>query len=419
MKRALVNLQSTMLNATRYNYKTKRNKITAVSIENALRLIKEPNFKISTANNFQMEKICTIAKIRNCKENRIIINNIWRKKLKNKNMSTEDYQTIPSQSSNEQSLPTDDTTNNTECLISSVIPIINEPHPVYLNNCTNELETIYMFDDTNLSLENNLENGEISENTMAECLIEFNTFEKNDNSLNNQPIVKDNIKIIQNKKISRGNKFRQLNYKLNLSSDVWDQIFLPKEKKFNSYTYTSIISDQLTKQSGCQINIKGYDISNRHVTIRAYCGHKSKNVTCRQYKLVNKELTTGNFSVFSTNGPIVHPYKKFRQASKFSRAIYKKKLISNSAEIVGEMLIAEEDADFVIKNNTIQTAKTNDVLRKMRSEALKSQDNTSNDFTDISEEMMKYDEENQYIQKIGYRPFLRKRNIKNDAGNQN
>ena len=108
------------------------------------------------------------------------------------------------------------------------------------------------------------------------------------------------------------------------------------------------------------------------------------------------------FKVFSTNVPQSHPSKKTRQVRGQERINLRKKLaLEKFPEQVYEDMVMAEDGDFVKKTN-ISSVKSLNVLRKMRSEGLKEEDNSANDLLDIVEEINKNPD---LIQKYSIKPF--------------
>lgn len=131
---------------------------------------------------------------------------------------------------------------------------------------------------------------------------------------------------------------------------IWNQIFNVEKQKLDFKKYPFYVSKYATRLTGCIVNVKGYDVSKNHITIRAYCGHSVKNTFCRLFKLINFNLKFGLFEIFATTLEINHQYIKGRQTSGYAREIYSNLLKSKTSEEVSEMLLLNENKDFVKAN---------------------------------------------------------------------
>lgn len=169
-------------------------------------------------------------------------------------------------------------------------------------------------------------------------------------------------------------------------------------KKLFSNKYNHVISESLSEMTGCLINISSKDISKNHITIRTYCGHGvkvgGKMLKCkRTFKLINKNVESGSFIVFTNGASPFHPYKKARIISGYKREEMKANLLHSTPNSVREKLDQTNPP-------------THDVLRQIRSESLRDQDNDSNNFADIKIELMKQkrDIQTQFIQRLSIDP---------------
>lgn len=210
----------------------------------------------------------------------------------------------------------------------------------------------------------------------------------------------------ENKKKGKCN-YEKMDCKLIIPSNEWKKIYLVEKKEFISFTYPFVISKYLTKITGCQINIKGHDILKSKITVRVYCSHCDSNGNkCRRYKILNSNFNEGVFDIYYENIPICHTNIKMRQVSAYERQLYAEKTIANRIDRVSEQLIEDENSDFVQKHLTLMNYKTDDVLRKIRSEQIKKHDMDSDDIKDlINEYINQEDPYFKYLQKVSLIPF--------------
>lgn len=400
-------------NKSSYNYKRKRSSINVDSVKKAIDKLPS-NVKFSKFNNKYMDLLCKSVKVINNCSNRTKLCNIWHRYIRSNvstNMAVIEGTNLSETNQNNCTISVELQNQNEDELapLLNINPITFESNSLYDIELNDNYSKISESQSHMVCLTNSAKNGEelfsdgLNEAPYSEILNELIPM-PNANSNNNaqgerqlNEIKEKSVKIVYSK----------CDFMLTISEDVWKQIFSPEDRILDSFMYRSVIIQKLTKITGCLIKIKGYDILKKHLTIRTYCGHRNFNTTCRKYKLINKNLSHGVFEVYSTSDRIMHLTKKFSFASGYSREIYKKQLLEKPVEKVAEILIQEEDIDFVQNNNTIQKLKTYDVLRKIRSEALQSNDNNNDDFIDIDEEWKKSRlNDDKYIQKIMRRPFI-------------
>lgn len=203
-------------------------------------------------------------------------------------------------------------------------------------------------------------------------------------------------------RINMISEFVELGIKLIVPDDVWYSIYDIHSHKLIKKKYNHIIAELLSEITSCQINIKTHDMLRESIVIRAYCGvtlkHGQFPIRCeRKYILINKNVSHGEFTVHHSPVKLNHPFKKARIISGHKRDELKKTLLKNSVSIVAENLY----------NNMKLCPPTQDVLRQIRTEALKTQDNDVDDFEDLKMELFlqKQNPETQYIQRLSFEPF--------------
>lgn len=229
-----------------------------------------------------------------------------------------------------------------------------------------------------------------------------NEVESNENNETNT--LCKNQKTSVDKKLIYDPNVSQIEIPLN----EWNDIYVEKSNSLDSSTYTGVISKILMEHTGCLIKIKGYDSNKSQITIRAYCGHKSLDgeIKCKAYKLKNRTNDKNVFDLFSSIDPIYHPFKRYPHISRANRSDLKKKLLFKTVEALSEELFETQDTEFAEKHNTIKTSSTDDVLRKMKSEALQEQDNEKDDFQDLYVESLKQiNKPDRFIQRLSANPF--------------
>lgn len=191
--------------------------------------------------------------------------------------------------------------------------------------------------------------------------------------------------------------------KLTIPNEIWKTIFNQTTRKLVPKQYNHIVAELLSNMTGCQINIKSKDVLKSKIIIRTYCGHVVKlgkvPVRCRRmYNLVNNNIQKGVFTVFQSKHKPIHFFKKARVLSGVKRDELKKVLLHNSVSKVVENML-EENPDKVLP--------TQGVLLTARSEAIRGQDNDTNDFKDLCLELsvQKKNPETRFIQILSWEPY--------------
>lgn len=197
------------------------------------------------------------------------------------------------------------------------------------------------------------------------------------------------------------NKYMHELNDLFIDQNVWNKIFNFEKKSFISSSYCEVVSQKLTIQTGCQINIKGHDRGINKVVVRTYCGHSN----CREFKLINIDLKNGLFKVYSNSVQKNHSSIKRRHVKGETRILMKNLLLHKFPEEVFENMVEEEDKMFLLENKT-STSKSLSVLGTIRSAALQEQDNNPDTILDLLAEIDKNDEENNWIQNLNAYPFF-------------
>lgn len=265
-------------NVVRYNYKKKRNAISVEAVKNAIQFLEFSHVKLTTSNSREMTLICQSINIKNNLGNRTQLYQIWRRYIKNSIAFNNNVEVLPKIAVSLQHEIQDNINAHVEktSLTNPTTNLLPE----------HELDSIQ---DTEL-IQHQTSNSELVDLSMpiyTEEVLKININDENTTAIDTEKTYNINLIKNQERKKLDMRTYRKCHFTVNISNEIWKQIFMPQENKLDSYLYSSVISEIMTKQTGCLIKIKGYDISKSHISISTYCEEPTIEIYNKLVKSLN------------------------------------------------------------------------------------------------------------------------------------
>lgn len=167
-------------------------------------------------------------------------------------------------------------------------------------------------------------------------------------------------------------------------------IFDLKLQKFVTHTYVSYFVKKMVHYVSCTLKSDGPRVCKRTLTVRLLCMHSNCG---RQYRLVCKrDMKIDNcfaFRIEHNNVKIHHTKKIVRQCRGIDRVLATQQLAKTTAEEFRQLQIANSNKD-QLKSGNLQSVYSKEVIRKIRSEALRKHDLHDDAITGLGKKICEY-----------------------------